>query len=317
MYGNSDKLMYATASEETEKLVVSENKDSNAYLSNGYEPTVVAFLMRGAQRLDISVKNSDGNMIYKNSYSNISKYQVSSFLLGDAFEGEADGDYSVTIDGVLNSDKSGNTVDSLTVDVYLDSTAPEIDTITYDEENDRVVVTASDNYGLYCAAAVDGNGNHYDEVFRLVDGVYTASLDVSELNEDYDIYVYDYAQNYDTTADADTNTTESNRYLLVEGSTYYEGSIYCKNIAIVNLPKTSTPVTPILAIYDKDGKLLKTEVGNTYDDFTRANYTFKVKLTEPNFPNMKIPEDASVKLFLWDTVSDMTPLEYVTYNAGN
>jgi hypothetical protein len=35
-----------------------------------------------------------------------------------------------------------------------------------------------------------------------------------------------------------------------------------------------------------------------------------MKLTEPTFPDLKIPEGATIKLFLWDSVSDMHPVEF-------
>jgi hypothetical protein len=240
----------------------------------------------------------------------MSKYFVFDFLFEDALSDESEGEYSITIDGVLNSDRSGSTTDSMSFDIYLDNTAPEIDTIAYDEKTGMVNVTASDNYGLYYAEAIDGENNIYDETFELVDGVYTASLDVSELNDDYVIYVFDFAYNYETNDDTDPNAPEGDKYLLVEGDEYYDANIFCKKIEIANLPHKSTPVTPVLAIYDKDGKLLKTVVGDTFEDFTITTYTFKVKLTEPNFPDLTIPEDATTKLFLWDTISGMHPLEF-------
>jgi hypothetical protein len=240
--------------------------------------------------------------------------------LENAFKDEKEGEYSITIEGVLNSDKSGNTVTDKIFDVYLDNTAPVIESVSEDEKNDTVTITASDNYGLYYAE-VKGNkesgGSDDDEKigeaeFKLIDGVYTATIDVSEFEDDYDIYVYDLAYNYATSAD-----TETSAYFTVkEVEESYSGSIFNKTVKITNKSRESKTVTPILAVYDKDGNLLKTVTGTTrnFVGYDEVNNTFSVKLTEPAFPNLKLPDGAYTKLFLWNSVSGMEPIafDYVT-----
>jgi hypothetical protein len=310
MYYNDDvsEWRYVGYSEDNGRYVLSTNYECNEQVGSNLDTSVAMCLLRGTQAMLVTVRNSDGNIIYKRSEEGWSKYEYFTLSFGDAFDGEAEGDYSVTIEGVLNSDRTGATTDSISFDVHLDNTVPVIESVDYDEDTKTITVTASDNYDIGYAEAKDSDGNTNWASFEESDGVYTASIDASELGEDYDIYVYDSAYNYATTAEE--SVTEDGNYLVTEVSEYYSGSIFCKVITISNPSGKTTPITPILAIYDKDGKLLKTEVGETVRSFNRVRYTFKMKLTEPTFPDLKIPEGATIKLFLWDSVSDMHPVEF-------
>jgi lactocepin len=308
-YSNNSEYLEAATNEETDRIVISENKESNLLVGKGYTPEVGAYFLRGAQTFSGTVKNSNGNAIYKYSYADVSKYSIAGIDLDDAFKDEKEGEYSVTIDAVLNSDKSGNTVDTQTFDVYLDNTAPVIESVSEDEENDTLKITASDNYGLTYAevkGTVDDKATRSTANFELIDGAYTATLDLSKIGESYNIYVYDYAYNYATPNDK----TSTGNITVTNVGESYTGSILKKEVKIRNNTKLSKTATPILAIYDKDGKLLKTVVNDaiTINSSSLVKYTFSVKLTEPDFPGLKLPEGATTKVFLWDSLDDMTPI---------
>ncbi len=311
-YAKDEEYEQTETSEETDRFVISENTEQNKYLSAGYNTSVGAYSLRGTQSTSVIVKNSNENAIYKNSYDSVAKYVMKEFNLTDAFEDEEEGEYSVTIEGVLNSDKSGNTVDTKTFDVYLDNTVPKLQSVSYDEENKKATVTASDNYGLLYAEATDGDEIQSEAEFELVDGVYTATIDVSKFEDDYDIYVYDYAYNY---AKTDNIPDSAADITVCEKEESSKGSIFHKTIEIVNNSQKPKTITPILAIYDKDGNLIKTvaDGAKNIDGNEKLKYTFTVKLTEPDFPNLKFPEGAYTKLFLWDSVSDMNPIVFDYY----
>jgi hypothetical protein len=317
LYYNADvsEWKYTGYSEDNDKYVLSMNYECNDQVGSNLYTGVGMCLLRGTQEMLVTVRNSDGNIIYKCSDEGWSKYYYYTLSIGDAFDGEAEGDYSVTVEGVLNSDRTGATTDSISFDVHLDNTVPVIESVDYDEDTKTITVTASDNYDIGYAEARDSDGNTNWASFEESDGVHTASIDASELGEDYDIYVYDSAYNYATTVEE--SVTEDDKYLVTEGSEYYSGNIFCKVITISNPAGKTTPVTPIMAIYDKDGKLLKIEAGETVRSFYRVSYTFKMKLTEPTFPDLKIPEDATIKLFLWDSVSDMHPVEFTIADSNS
>jgi lactocepin len=307
-YAKNKEYQQTETSEETDRFVISENAESNKYLSDGYNTSAGVYLLRGTQLNTVTVKNSSENTIYKNSYTITDKYEMLNVDLSDAFDDEKEGEYSVTIEGVLNADKSGNTVDAKTFDVYLDNTAPVIESVSEDEENNTVTITASDNYGLLYAEAKGTTDESGEAEFKLIDGVYTATIDVSEFEDDYDIYVYDLAYNYATSADKKTSAY----FKVKEVEESYRGSIFNKTITIINTSEKSRSVTPILAIYDKDGNLLKTVKGTAriYGSNDEVDNTFSVKLTEPDFPNLKLPDGAYTKLFFWDSVSGMNPIAF-------
>jgi hypothetical protein len=194
---------------------------------------------------------------------------------------------------------------------------PVIDDVSYDEENGNVTITASDNYGLLCAEAFEEPydiGLETNKVeFELIDGAYTATLDVSELGDNYNIYVYDYAYNYTKLYD---NKEVFADITVKDVSESYNGSILNKTIKITNNSDESKKLTPIFAIYDKDEKLLKTVVGNekTINGNSSIDYTFEAKLTAPDFPDLKLPNGATTKVFLWDSLNDMHPVEYEKQN---
>jgi lactocepin len=299
-----------------DRYVLSTNSEINQLVKAGFEQYIRLCMLRGTQAMTTTVRNSDGNIIYRRTDSGLYKYYLNMLSISDALADEAEGEYSVTVEGVLNADQSGSTTDSDTIDIYLDNTAPVIESVAYDDELDKIIVTASDNYDLSYAEVKDSDGTTVTADFEESDGVYTAAINAEELNDSYNVYVYDIGFNYATTEDV--NAPEGDKLGLTFGDEYYEGSIFCKPIYLFNYPHDNNmSVTPILAIYDKDGRLLKTEVGNTFKGFLFAFYTFRVKLTEPTFPDLKIPEDATTKLFLWDSADDMTPVDYViTYDKG-
>jgi hypothetical protein len=199
----------------------------------------------------------------------------------------------------------------------LDNTEPVIEDIDYDEENNKVTVTASDNYGLYYVEAVDASDNITREEFTDMDGVYTATLDVSELDEDYDLYVYDYVYNYATTKEK-TEISEGTGITVTETDAYYDGNIFYKTISIENTSDKPVKVTPIMAVYSKDGELLKAVKGATINDFIGSKEcTLKMKLTGSNFPDLQIPDGAELKLYLWDSLEDMNPVDYTFIAADN
>jgi hypothetical protein len=69
-------------------------------------------------------------------------------------------------------------------------------------------------------------------------------------------------------------------------------------------------VTPILAIYGSDGSLLKAVSSGSVYLTDEKTCIFRVNLTGSKFPNYVIPDGAKLKLYLWDSLDNMQPIEY-------
>jgi lactocepin len=304
---DSDDRIIAQKSSDTDRIVVSTNSKENMYLEDDYSLAISCFQLRGTTKNHVILRNSEDEVIYRTGIADISKYMPFNFELTDALSDVAEGEYSVTLDGVLNADKSGNTIDTMSFDLYLDNTAPVLENADYDEDNGIVTVTASDNYDLLCAEARTSDGTSVVAQFTSSDDTNTATLDVGALEDEFELYVFDRAYNYATTKVDDTVQPPVK---VTNVSELYNGNIFRKTIMLTNNTDTYMYVTPILAIYGSDGSLLKAVSYGSVYLVDKKECEFKVNLTGSKFPDYVIPDGARLQLYLWDSLDTMQPIEY-------
>lgn len=91
----------------------------------------------------------------------------------------------------------------------------------------------------------------------------------------------------------------------------YDGNIFNKVFEISNYTDNAVKITPIAAIYDADGSLMALETAEQKSIGSETvKREFDFKLSQEKFPDMKIPEGGKTKVFLWNSLDNMQPVDY-------
>lgn len=225
------------------------------------------------------------------------------YELDDLDESEMpEGEYILKVSGEFNYD--GAKTESFTLPVTVDRTAPEITDVHID--GGTLYVSASDNNYLYCTDIIytDEDGEEDCQSYAAdakKGGACTAEFDISGLDaDDITIVVYDTALN-----SAEIELSNAAGTILASMTDY--ASLWNLTAAAAELTNSGDSTVSgdaVIAFYDEDGALIAlTFQSVSIDPLETVECTFEMFANTQNA--------AAAKLYIWDSVSGMSPLDTV------
>ncbi|MCC8169509.1 MAG: Fn3-like domain-containing protein [Oscillospiraceae bacterium] len=260
---------------------------------------------RAVKNLTLELTGGDFDIV-RTSSSVFSKYMAAVFGPAELKRldemGLPDGDYTLTVSGEFNYD--GAETESFELPVTIDRVAPKVMGASID--GDTLYVSASDNNYLYFVDIIYTDGRGRQAVKTSVPdaekgGEYTAEFDISGWDtNDITISVYDMALNsteIELSNAVGTVIANMTDYTAVENMT-------AATVELNNTGDSAVNGDAVIAFYDEDGALIAAGIQSvSIGAAETVEYDFEMFADTQNA--------ASAKLFIWDGVSDMRPLDIV------
>ncbi len=272
---------------------------------------------------NLTLELSGGDFYESEEYTYVqpkyTQYGISFDGIDDLDETELpDGDYTLTVSTAF--DYEGAKSESFELPVRVDRVKPQITGASID--GDTVSVSVSDNNYLYSVSLIytDDNGEAYTGIADMPvalskypsaadGGAYTAEFDLSEFDlSDFGIYEADVEHIVIEVCDMARNSaraelTNALGTVIANMSDYTAASgITSAAFELTNTGADAVDGEAIIAFYDEDGVLIAADYQSiSIDAGDTEEYKFQM------FTDTQ--ESAAVKLYIWDSVNGMRPLD--------